>query len=1745
MFASNAPDLLFCAATWDNRQLNHISTVEPLGQNCDFSKSHPFQFRFNDVVKSTFQGKRLIVQLIKGDPNSRDNFLLSSWESTGEELNGIADYKAISGTFSLRSTPCLDSGYLSVEIQRLPYDSQYEEKVKSTQSNELTGLITLIESLRSENIDMPSNLLIPTANNLSLLHAAVYLESAGIVKRLLSLGARPSSDLPGLSPLELAKTLNLKSPSKCNAEVLNALYSLKTSAQPSTATIFDTAAGLIDAPDTCSIKGKKGVNIPVPDSLVIPLSGTVDACDDKAKNSVPPALPVSDWMLSRVFKTERCLHFQKGHCELGSLCPSAHVYCSTLTTSCSPPKSDELYYAYLNRFDIKLKMADFYMLTETGSDGNMYHTGALVCPVSKVIYYAQGGEGHVNENGIYWYRSKRDARVAVSSVVLRAIEEHGNQKMHHTEALCTEPNPEDSLAKGDTLHEQAGVIDVEGTRTAWTTNSLPTVSNVEWMLDYVKKKDICRFFNTFKGCDKKSRCYFAHIYYPHGDKQLETCTQSMEKLSRAYDEFFNVKLNMDFFYERSLPGEGERPWFLGGFVCPVENTIYYAHGGVNGCENKQRIFLYPSPEDARAAVAGVVLKAFRNRGMAVKFESSEERCHNGTSDDFAKSSLIRPVLETKELKVGDSTITTGSSNAVHSMCLPLLTKIEWMLKYPKARPCNIFPRNNACSHGKLCNFAHVYNGKNIQQPAAAVSKGALSLVYEQKFHLKLRGDSQFITKEEKSSDGMAWFTAAFVCPVQDIVYLAAGCEHGFCSSQGLFWYSTVNAAVGAASAVAVQALNEYNDFLPVIPNAYWMLDLLGAKNNCRFFSTVEGCPKGLHCIFAHNYVPKSKVPSTVPESSSALWDFYKANFGISLKSSSFYEKSAVDKNGDVWYTGALLCPVEKTIYYAEGGKGWKMSEQNIFWYASMKEARAAVSTVVLMAFSARGYKGNFENISYSEDQFSNFSENSCGLVDRGNNKRVIEHVENQERTKKHCIEEEKFCNISQHEVEFESALPQMKKVDWMLKHPKARQCFAFERDYHCLLGKNCGYGHVYRMKTLPPSDIVIKYYQLLNFYKNVFGVDLKEADVLRRQEFDVNGRLWVIGCLVCPVEHTVYAAAGGKNGYPNTQGIYFYPSVEEMLDALAGVVFHVFSERKEVLPWLPEAEWILEATRTPQVCKFFPGCAKMDNCQFAHIYRGSDPDPSQVIENDSLLKLYKQKFQKTLKNSDFYEKVAINKIGRHLYTGALRCPVDRTLYYARGMGGIASTQNVFWYTSRKAAKTAVAAVVIAALGGEDVRGVTAQTANTFITSSEPVDEDDTILPRASQIRLVTSTKSNTSLESTLLVDSENFAVEHFVDDTDLEFDESLHSEVDISSKSEPLSASHNIVDSTRSSVNELISSDNDGDMTPPEAANCEVVTGSECYSSLMSTSTTSALQARPNWTSTVNRSSWESEVDGANLLLKPPQCGFERSTESTASSSSNSTANPQVQIVSFSTLNATCDLHGDANEAYSKAGTSSKLKRTQVTDSRENKRIRWDESPPTAPTEITLQESQPKTTEQQKLPSRDFLSSNWMEDNFPGRCHAYAKYNKCPRGKNCPNAHVYIPTCAIIKRPPEFIGLSKAYKLIFQSPLHMPHIKFRRSLDDMGNTWFTAGFWCQVENVFYYAADGPGGFKAPGINVYWYPDEQSANFALRAVLFTSFVERRFVTHVCAPTFSSSAGTNVRNSGFNSAIRQTQTKQEVA
>jgi hypothetical protein len=73
--------------------------------------------------------------------------------------------------------------------------------------------------------------------------------------------------------------------------------------------------------------------------------------------------------------------------------------------------------------------------------------------------------------------------------------------------------------------------------------------------------------------------------------------------------------NLSPFRIASTIDNNNNSWYTAAFQCPKEKTIYYACGGPSGHLNAQNIFLYPSVDDAKLAVAGVVLDAFAVRGL--------------------------------------------------------------------------------------------------------------------------------------------------------------------------------------------------------------------------------------------------------------------------------------------------------------------------------------------------------------------------------------------------------------------------------------------------------------------------------------------------------------------------------------------------------------------------------------------------------------------------------------------------------------------------------------------------------------------------------------------------------------------------------------------------------------------------------------------------------------------------------------------------------------------------------------------------------------------------------------------------------------------------------------------------------------------------------------------------------------------------------------------------------------------------
>ena len=347
--------------------------------------------------------------------------------------------------------------------------------------------------------------------------------------------------------------------------------------------------------------------------------------------------------------------------------------------------------------------------------------------------------------------------------------------------------------------------------------------------------------------------------------------------------------------------------------------------------------------------------------------------------------------------------------------------------------------------------------------------------------------------------------------------------------------------------------------------------------------------------------------------------------------------------------------------------------------------------------------------------------------------------------------------------------------------------------------------------------------------------------------------------------------------------------------------------------------------------------------------------------------------------------MALDKAGRRIYTGALRCPAERTIYYARGMGGLVSAQNIYWYTSKKAAKIAVTAVVITALATDK-----------FLCSS--------------------SARANCS----------------FV----------LHTEAPVA-KSEDLSKCE-----------------------PPKLPQNKEGGMLERDVLLASRNSQDKITIKGD----ANNPREENATRNADTLLS--KC-FAKPSHLTAQNAKDG----------YSLTNASPSVSDpcDGNQLVDRRGASS------------------------CPT--ILPEATPMSLELSST-YRDSFRSNWMEGGAE-RCLKYKTFQQCPLGSTCSYSHKYSPSSDLIKNPPSFVGLSKIYCFIFGLRLQTWHVSIKLSADAEGKTWFTAGLRCPAENVHYYAEKGTTSIKTPQ-GVYWYPDLDSAQIALRAVLFTSLVERGFL-----------------------------------
>ncbi len=380
--------------------------------------------------------------------------------------------------------------------------------------------------------------------------------------------------------------------------------------------------------------------------------------NSKASGIQPPLLKAnSDYVKLHLRNSgDHCPDFGiDNSCPLGANCPRYHVFkplkpnnrpmtkeLVSLRKNNTASQSDLL--AWYSREDLEKayeKYRNIILSKECFSDkikpdelNVSYYTCCFKCPVDNIVYFAQPfpGDSFVNGNrssqGIWWYLKMKDAREMLATIVIRDLQ---SRNIVPDTFLPDLTNDEDvNLLKKKASMKAAVVMTssvVAPTNMLAQTplpkqtilpSTLPNIFPWNWAeYKYVKR---CERFNLPQGCALGRKCPDAHVHIP---KAVTTDSfPSKTALQSAYLQHYNVHIqdpffqskeknhNGNLFYVKTVIDSRNEIWYTAAFTCPIQNTIFYAAGGTSGRNNSQGFVLYPSIEEAKLAVSGVVLNSF-------------------------------------------------------------------------------------------------------------------------------------------------------------------------------------------------------------------------------------------------------------------------------------------------------------------------------------------------------------------------------------------------------------------------------------------------------------------------------------------------------------------------------------------------------------------------------------------------------------------------------------------------------------------------------------------------------------------------------------------------------------------------------------------------------------------------------------------------------------------------------------------------------------------------------------------------------------------------------------------------------------------------------------------------------------------------------------------------------------------------------------------------------------------------------
>lgn len=384
---------------------------------------------------------------------------------------------------------------------------------------------------------------------------------------------------------------------------------------------------------------------------------------DTSTSNEPPLLKPKDKFVVHLLDNGdlRCPNFyQCSNCPLGSDCNRIHIFNPLIQPIpiTHPDYRPKLYV----KADLEMVYMKYRATTITSDNlaekikpdasGKQRYTSRFTCPVEKTIYYTQaipslGFPSVKSSQGIYWFDSAKDSQISLCTLIIYSLQQR-NIVPDTFSSSVTPPTKTKPVSSNERVTPITRVSHE-------ATVSLPLIHPWNWM--EINHEDRCTRFYSSQGCSDGKRCRFAHVHFPQSVTQDRA--PSHKALPYAYLYNFGLTLTdtlwndgsthwmapkdtrpTNFFRIRYASDDHKRTWYTAAWKCPREGIIYYAAGAKNGLVNNQNMFLYPTLEDAKLAVCGVILNAFANRGL---WGNWDEPSSNRTTQGGDTRETKRPI----------------------------------------------------------------------------------------------------------------------------------------------------------------------------------------------------------------------------------------------------------------------------------------------------------------------------------------------------------------------------------------------------------------------------------------------------------------------------------------------------------------------------------------------------------------------------------------------------------------------------------------------------------------------------------------------------------------------------------------------------------------------------------------------------------------------------------------------------------------------------------------------------------------------------------------------------------------------------------------------------------------------------------------------------------------------------------------------------------------------------------------------